>query len=271
MDPRTDSELMAIANAFTLRVRRIEAHSLMADEATLSHLAGSGFVLRRKDGVASVERFLPNEEVMESLAARVRPLTLEQDPVFYAKAIKALNAYLHRNGHAEHLEWFKKLRAAFASVDPRSAKATYFLSVTQNGGLPEERTDAALALAWFYGDLVHADAEHVLAGASFGIDQRFAAAAVRTAQLALLARDTLSYMRFLVTEGVLPEAATAADETEVTVQSKQLELTGVFLGEPGTKISPGQDPLAAGLKDILSQEEEVDGSWSVVIPWGEDA
>jgi hypothetical protein len=271
MDPRTDDELMLIANAFTLRVRRIESHSLMAHEATLSHLAGSGFVLRRKDGVASIERRLPNEEVLESLAARVRPLTLEQDPVYYAKAIKALTAYLHREGHPDHAEWFKKMRAVFASVDPRSAKATYFLSVEQEGGVPEESTDAALALAWFYGDLVHADAEHVLAGAAFGIDQRFAAAAVRTAQLALLARDTLSYMRFLVAEDVLPEAATAADGVEVTVQSKQLELTGVFLGEAGAKIAPGQDPLAAGLEDVLNQEGEPDGSWSLAIPWGEDA
>jgi hypothetical protein len=74
-DPRTDRQLLAIVGAFVLRARRVLAHSLCVDEPSLKTLADGAFYAIRRDGAESVQRRLPNEEILESLAARVRPLT----------------------------------------------------------------------------------------------------------------------------------------------------------------------------------------------------
>lgn len=89
-------------------------------------------------------------------------------------------------------------------------------------------TDAALALTWFYGDAIHAKHDQQELGAKFGIENRFAAAAVRVAQLTLVTIDTLDWVRYLATEGLVPvgpetlEAAsviaTSAEYNDVTIK-----------------------------------------------------
>ncbi len=100
-DPRTDDQLLEIVEAFALRARRVLAHSLWANEFDLRFLADGAWIARRKDGAVSLERRLPNEEVLESLAARVRPLTLKNDRIHHGDVLKALSAYLTRHGHPD--------------------------------------------------------------------------------------------------------------------------------------------------------------------------
>ena len=90
-DERSDAELIAIIDGLGLRARRILAHSMCADEDALTNLAdGASWYATRKDGVESLRRVLPNEEILESLAARVRPLLLKRDPVHYGYVLNAL-------------------------------------------------------------------------------------------------------------------------------------------------------------------------------------
>jgi hypothetical protein len=271
VDPRSDEQLQEIVEGFVLRARRVLAHSLASDETSLEVLAAGAWMAVRVDGVVNLERRLPNEEALESLAARVRPLTLQRDPVRYDYVLKALKSLLIRRNEPRHADWCKELKADWRSVDPAEGQATYFLSSWVKDGAepPEDITDAALALTWFYGDLVHADKQQVDVGAKFGIDQRFAAAAVRTAQLVILTRDTLSFVRFLVEEGVISLGSAALEATEVRVTSKTVELTGIYQG-PGDAVPP---KAGGPFGDAWHKMEgpwlgDEDGRWLIRIPWG---
>ena len=277
MAPPSDAELIAVIAGFVQRARRVVAHSLLQDEGGLDALAAGAFFAEQKDGAVSLKRILPNEEILESLAARVRPLTLQQDPVHYDKVLNALQSLLHSNGNTDYIEWCKSLKSEWHSVNVSSGKATYFVSLTKadedDPSVPQEMTDAALALAWFYGDLVHADADHIEAGNKFGIDLRFAAAAVRTAQLASLARDTLSFLRFLADENVIDLDFEQLDLVEVAVTSKEQTLSSVYLGlAADSEIEHGKPIDMSKLQEVtgawLSKEN---GTFQMRIPWGRDA
>ena len=144
------------------------------------------------------------------------------------------------------------------------------VSITTEGGSepPTEITDAALALSWFYGDLVHADQEQAAAGERFGIDLRYAAAAVRTAQLTILTRDTLNFMLYLEEEGALPlsEKTTAA---EVTVANQTREMSGLYVGPTGADpFAPGTDPGEDWERIDHHDADAPNERLRVTIPWG---
>lgn len=263
--------------AFALRARRVAAHSLVQDAAMLDRIAGGGFVVRRKDGALSMERALPKEELLESLAARVRPLTLQSEGIHYTKVFKSLAVLLDHHGANEHLDWTNRLKSEWKSVDPKSDNPTYFHQTWSDTTQPVEATDAALTLAWFYGDLVHADEKSLHTGDRFSIEDRFSAAAVRTAQLATLTRDTLSWIQWLVEhEHLDPTALGNPDEHVIVTPSKTRTLTGIYIGEvpdgDTAKLEPGADPATIGMTTGGAPWHDTtdDGAWTITIPWGSD-
>jgi hypothetical protein len=268
-DPRSDAQLLGTVEAFVLRARRVLAHSLCEDEEGLTYLADGAWFAKRQDGVESISRQLPAEETVESLAARVRPLILQRDPVHYGTVLKALGSYLTRHGHPEQAAWCRQLRKDWESVDLASGEAGYFLSVTQvdSDDEPVEITDLGLAGTWFYGDLLHADATQIDRGKAFEIDQRFAAAAVRVAQLSILARDTLSFVRSLIEDNVIEIGEEALSDLPVKVESKDIEGATFFSAPVGTENpGPAGSALSEEWKSALPGTE--DGQWVMRIPWG---
>lgn len=269
-DERSDAELIAIVEGFVLRARRVVSHSLCSDDYGLANLADGAWRAARKGGEESLQRVLPNEEVLESLAARVRPLILKKDPVHYGYVLNALATYLTRHGHPDAAAWCSELKKDWKSVDLESGTAGYYLSITQNGTEkpPVEITDVALAGTWFYGDLVHAKQDEIDRGKAFEIDQRYAAAAVRVAQLATLARDnTLSFVRFLVDDEALPLSDASMDTIPVKTEAKTVELTGIYSAPIGTELpGPAGQPLSEEWQ--TSFPGTGDGQWILRIPWG---
>jgi hypothetical protein len=269
-DPRTDEELLAIVAAFVLRARRVLAHSLCADEAALLALADGAWIAIRKEGVESLQRRLPNEESLESLAARVRPLTLQDDGIHYNQVLNALSALLVRHGHPQEAEWCRNLKKDWKSVDIKGGEPGYVVSQATPGSEEPatELTDVALANAWFYGDLVHADQTQIEAAEVFPIDNRFAAAAVRTAQLAIMARDTLSYIWSLVDDSLISLTREVLEVVPVKVEPKELQMTGFYTAPAGTPIpGPAGQDLDASWKTAALPGTE-DGQWFMRIPWG---
>lgn len=268
-DPRTDRQLLATVGAFVLRARRVLAHSLCVDEPSLETLADGAFYAIRRDGAESVQRRLPNEEILESLAARVRPLTLEGDGIHFNDVLNALSAYLVRHGHPDEAKWCRELKKDWKSVDIKGGATGYFLSQTKEGSEepPTQMTDMALANAWFYGDLVHADQTQIDAAAAFEIGLRYAAAAVRTAQIAIMTRDTLSFIRSLVDDGMIDLGIQALEAVPVKVEPKTLQMTGLYTAPVGTEL-PG--PIGQQLDDTWkpSFPSTEDGQWIMRIPWG---
>ena len=107
-------------------------------------------------------------------------------------------------------------------------------------------TDVALANAWFYGDLVHADQTQIGAAAAFDIGDRFAAAAVRTAQIALMARGTLSSIKSLIDDGMIDLDSKVLEDVPVKVEPKTFENVDIYTAPVGTE-PPG--PASQQLED----------------------
>ncbi len=79
--------------AFVRRARRIEAHSLLADTAQfIARVHGSARLDIGEDG-GEMRLDLPPEEAFKSLAARVRPLLLEQDGIHFNRILAAIGAF----------------------------------------------------------------------------------------------------------------------------------------------------------------------------------
>jgi len=267
---RTDDELLSVVSAFVLRARRVAAHSLCADDQQLEFLANGAWIARRQDGKESLQRRFPAEQDLESLAARVRPLTLENDPVHYGRVLNALSEYLHRHdGRRDDIDWCRSLKADWRSLDVRDGTQGYYISMAQAGAEHEAKqlSDKELALAWFYGDLVHADQEQIDQASDFQLHERFAAAAVRVAQIAVLARDTLAFIQALIEAGVLP-LDTEVFAVPVNVESRNEQMTALYVGEPGAAIpAHGEQPSGEWSSTLPGTE---DGEWEMTIPWGHD-
>lgn len=107
-------------------------------------------------------RRLPkDEEVFESLASRVRPLTVKSEPVYYVKVFDALSELLGEvdGGLRSRIE---ALRAAWddAEIQGTQIQAYALQSARLDGSSATPRvSDTQLAAAWLYADLVHADAQ----------------------------------------------------------------------------------------------------------------
>ena len=171
------------------------------------------------------------------------------------------------------MTWCSVLKKDWKAADLTTGTAGYSVSMTlaEVGQPPTELTDVDLASTWFYGDLVHAAQEEIDKGKVFQIDQRYAAAAVRVAQLAVLARDTLSFIQTLVDGDVLPLGDDALKKIPVKTEFKQDQLTGAYSAPPGTAI-PGtaREPLSEEWTTLAVPGTE-DGVWALRIPWGHDA
>lgn len=275
MDSQTVDRFTKRVAEFSTRARRVVAHSLVQDTGMLERTAGAGIIVRRVAGKLSLEQALPREELLESLAARVRPLTLQSEHIHYAKVLKALNALLAHAGQHQHQDWTRQLEAEWKSVDPKTGTPTYFHQTWGESTPPTEATDSALTLAWFYGDLVHADNQDSHTGAAFPIEERFSAAAIRTAQLATLTRDTLNWITWLVDNNLLDTAVLGdPDEHVVVTPSKTRELVAIYTGEAvdGARLEPGADPATIGMTADGGPWNETteDGEWLMTIPWGSD-
>ena len=102
---------------FVLRARRIQAHSLARDwDALLHHAQGSFTGHLDISGRTSLTQKLPeDEEAFESLAARVRPLTVKSEPIYYDTVLNAVERLLHSSATTTdtHRDRLQRLRGAW--------------------------------------------------------------------------------------------------------------------------------------------------------------
>ncbi|MBP1782775.1 hypothetical protein J3R08_002625 [Micromonospora sp. HB375] len=248
-DQEKERKAHASLIAFILRARRTEEHSLARDRTALVSLAQMRFKIQvtPSTGMATWIQEFPPEEQVESAAARVRPLILNDDPTYYGKALKALGYLLHIAGAPEPvMQNLRGLKAEWTSIQPKGRDVRgYYLQVSKAGsGEFEQLTDNVLGFAWIYGDVVHADAERLAETRTFGVRERFRAAVPLIAQIMVLTIATLNFIRFLHENGMVSGLDTAFD-TEVIVTETNFRAEGrVFLGEPDSPDQPMTIPIA---------------------------
>lgn len=237
----------ATLEAFVLRARRVVAHSLMDDRKAFGRILNptTTLLVHRGTGQQKIRTTLPDEEVVESAAARVRPIILNGDPVFHGRAMKALKqllrSYLSTGGDEfdpSARAFFDRLTEDWKKAHPSAESMGRAYTVTYEGpGLPEAgvtHSDTQLGLAWFYGDVVHADTERRESTAHVGIRNRYAAATSLVAGVMWVTEGTLSFIEDQQERGRLGlDPSVFSDDVVVGETTWELATTTYF-APPGT-------------------------------------
>lgn len=187
-------------------------------------------------GETRIRQEFPAEEVVESAAARIRPILLNGDACFYQKALRALGCFCREL--PLDTQWVKAARAEWrVRVDPSTPReAGYWVMISdtvtgENQGLDRHK----LAMAWIYGDVVHRDMERRQEGDTFGLFERFRGAVPLVAWAMVRTIELLNYIRALHEDGVLQLRQEVLDEP-VTLKSTTWEHSGeLFLPPVGTE------------------------------------
>ncbi|MDQ0904729.1 hypothetical protein QFZ22_000714 [Streptomyces canus] len=250
--------------AFVLRARRVEAHSLAAEWDELVALAGAPYTVTvLENGEARFRQDLPAEEVVESAAARIRPLLLETDACSYLKALAGVGFFCR--SMPDDQTWVRTARAEWrARTGSAPTRGSGYQVMIGNAVTSQaaDLDDQRLAMAWIYGDVVHHDTERLKETDPFGLTERFRAAAPLVAWVMVRAIELLNYVRALQECGALELQPEVFDQ-EVVLQATLWEHTGrVYsapVGTPApvdalTPIGEGWTPLSGNA--VLRQAEE---------------
>ncbi|MFC9431671.1 hypothetical protein [Streptomyces sp. NPDC056987] len=226
--------------AYVVRARRVAEHSLAQDWDALVALTNPTIGVRFDNGEMRIRHELPPEEVVESAAARIRPIILEKEDCFHMKALKALG-YACRALPRE-AEWVRAARAEWGRrVAPSTpADAAYRVLVSNSGTGEEHDLDAhRLAMAWIYGDVVHHDTERRREGDAFGLRDRFRAAVPLVAWTMVGTIELLHYIQALWEDGLLQLRKEVFDERVVLKSTVWEEPAQIYFAPVGTEPPSG--------------------------------
>ena len=235
---------MTVLNRFILRARRIEAHSLANDREALLSL--SEFTLTGHinfDGTMIMRRALPEEEVFESLAARVRPLLVKSESVHYSKVLDAMRACIDATELTvpeSLLDRLARLHREWSSLDLDSTNVLRFaiqsMKVDGSETTPQV-SDTQLAAAWLYGDLVHVDTRgNKSEGLLFPVKERYSAAVTYFAQAVGLSLVTLDLVRSLTSLGVIELDEASLEEDVVVGLEELVDESVAYVGPVGSSM-----------------------------------
>ncbi|HWJ98557.1 MAG TPA: hypothetical protein VNQ33_10385 [Acidimicrobiales bacterium] len=203
-------------------------------------------------GRMSITRRLPDdEEVFESLASRLRPLTVERESVFYETVLGAIECLVDPGMYGdEHREWLSQLRQAWRAAEIQGTEAQGYVvqSAQIDGTAPTGLiSDTQLAAAWLYADLVHVDAKGPKEDAlAFSLRERYAAAVRLFSHLAMLTVSTLRLVESLREAGALFIAESAWDDEVVVRASELVEEARVFVAPVDASIPDMRESMAFG-------------------------
>lgn len=239
---------------FVLRARRVEAHSLAADRTELKKLGQ--FTMTGNiglDGAMVVRRALPGEELFESLAARVRPLLLKSESIYYNKVLDAIEdrvggAALPEDQETKVRKELAALRREWSQFDTDTANVLGFAvqsSSLDGSDATPQVSDTQLAAAWLYGDVVHVDLQGKKSdGQLLPVKERFSAAVMYFSLVADLTLTTLDAVKSLHEMGVMQLASQVLDVDVVVGTDELIEEATAFIAPADTPM-PNLD-LAAG-------------------------
>lgn len=234
--------------AYVVRARRVEEHSLASDWDALVELTRMKINVRVHNGEARIRYELPPEEVVESAAARLRPILMDKEDCFHMKALAALG-YIFR-ASPQDAKWIQAARTEWRTrVSPSTREESgYWVMVADTATGEDHDLDAhRLAWAWIYGDVVHHDPERRKEGDPFGLLDRFRAAVPLVAWAMVGTIELLNYIRALSEAGLLQLRQGVFDE-QVALKSTVWEETAeIYYAPVGTEPpSLASSPMPAG-------------------------
>jgi hypothetical protein len=259
--PGTDRDTALVAD-FVRRLRRVALHPLAIQELDhglpglppmpgdlLRHLMTVPTEqVRNEDGTVTLRTPLPDEVQFESLATRLRPLTLARDRLHWTKALDALEKI---TGQVDALlsRSTAQIRAEWTIATDRTSRARAFFTGYQaqdDAAVAMDLTDIDLAYAWLYQDVAHGD--EVSTGL-FGILERYQAAVSVFSHIAVVAIETLHYIDALAELGSIALPIGTFSDAVVVTATEHTMTGSIIETEIGNDLS---DPtLADQLPDEL--------------------
>lgn len=241
-DPRERAQ--RCLDAFVVRARRVAAHSLAQDREALKRLAADTAEISSDPstgvGVA-LRRSYPPEEVIESAAARVRPIILEGEDCYYRNALSALGLMLKdrdpRYGtdiKAIRKQWDSRVRRDLVDLDSAPTVHVANAATGESGTL----NVVELGLAWIYGDVVHHDRDRRNESHIFGLRERFSAAVPLVAFTMLSTLTLLDSIRMLHEAQQIEVAESALTEPVVLESTTFTQRATIYLAPLGTAMPP---------------------------------
>ena len=157
--PKDATEALEILRRFVVRARRVEAHSMVRDHSVDRYAKPAMRIEFRNESPGRIREVLPDQEIFESLAARVRPCFLGQEPIYLNKVFDSI--YLLLDGRRlpeKDSELLDACRNDFRNLLDKEG-GHYFARVFDEAGNPKSvvLSDLSIGDGWLYGDLVHAD------------------------------------------------------------------------------------------------------------------
>lgn len=235
---------------FVLRARRVQAHSMVQDwDGLLRHAAGSFDGHLDLTGRMTITRRLPHdEEIFESLASRVRPITVKSEPVYYVKVFDAIERAI---GDADIDEPLRRriqdLRRAWEASEIQGTQVqAYAMQSARLDGTEATNmvSDTQLAAAWLYADLVHADAQGPKQEAlAFSLRERYAAAVRVFSHMAALAVATVQLVEALRDCGVLAIDNSAWEDDVAVGTSELVDEARAYVAPLGSQMPDIRDSL----------------------------
>lgn len=188
-----------------LRARRVTSHSLWTNQRplmeTLIHEKMNLTITKHRvtgEVGYTIRQEFPPEELLESLAARIRPLTLEGDDLHWSKVLTSIEALTDIDRVPDFVKPMQNWREGWERVAARDGTAQAYYIITEQG----RASDQDLMYAWFYGDVVHADDKEAQAK-GLGVNERYRAAASIVARLVERVQLTLMLVESLAKSGAL--------------------------------------------------------------------
>lgn len=199
--PSTSEEAVDILERFVVRARRVEAHSLVKSQKVREFVRQEYTLVFNGSSVSMRLDSRPeDEEVFESLAARIRPCIVDGEPIQLEKIVAAIRIL------TENIELTERQLKLLDSVDTwyekHLAPHSYApIASHEEIGKPgsDEITpasDTLLGLGWYYADLVHADPkQEKKATLEFPYDARYNQGVLLVSYLALVICSLLKLIR----------------------------------------------------------------------------
>lgn len=225
---------------FVLRARIVQDHSLAQDIGALKELSEVKFKFNilnfNKGGGANItidDIKVPYTEQIESAAARVRPVFLFSDGIFYADVLAFLyEKIVDDNEKKKVLKLLRECQLADPDY-PISGKGKR----AGDGGSGFSNKD--LASSWLYGSLLHDDEKRRTFSDATGIDSAYRAAVHSVSAMMLCVIKILHFITILVCCGKLdldPNLWTSDVTFKGTTLSFHEEVLSVHEAEVGTPI-----------------------------------
>lgn len=230
----------------------MEAHSLVQNGSIERYADPKMTMTITEDGNIAIKHHIcADEEAIESLSGRLRPLIVESESIYLSKVLAAINSQVPIEACTEkEAAVLKATQSWFFHRYKNKSSRCYGIQLVNKDGTPytDLLEDSLLAESWIYADTVHADPKGRKAEAQkLDYFERYRAASSFFCEFATIVVELLNVVRAIAGRGLLQipdvlwnEPVTYKDAKQA-YEEKVLE-NSVYVFPAGTKIPPDADP-----------------------------